>query len=400
MLNLIAGVVPFLIMISVIVSFHEYGHYGVARLFRTRVERFSVGFGKVLLRHKDKNGVEWCLSAIPLGGYVKFAGDENITSMMPSKEDLEASRAAITAREGADAVNDYFHFKPLWQRFLIILAGPAANFVLAIFLLSIVSFAVGEQYRKPTVMGFVPGNVAEAAGLKVGDTFLSIDGHKVASDDEARVMIALRAETPTPVEVQRGQQVVRLVLTPKRALLDLGKPNDTVTGGVLGISLGGEVVSRPVNPWEALVMGNAKTWRALDTNLTYISRIFTGKENGDQISGILGMTKATGDVTVAMAKSQLTVYEKSVNMALLFLQFTAMISIGVGFLNLLPVPALDGGHLAFYAYQSVAKKPIPAGIQNAAFRIAIVLVLGLMLFAFWNDMNHMGLSKFIGGLFS
>ncbi|ESQ82919.1 hypothetical protein AEAC466_15550 [Asticcacaulis sp. AC466] len=399
-MNLIAGVVPFLIMISVIVSFHEYGHYGIARLFRTRVERFSVGFGKVLLRHKAKNGVEWCLSAIPLGGYVKFAGDENITSMMPSKEDLEASRAAITAREGADAVNDYFHFKPLWQRFLIILAGPAANFVLAILLLSIVSFALGEQYRKPTVMGFAPGNVAEAAGLKVGDTFLSIDGHKVASEDEARIMIALRAETPTPVEIQRGQQIIKLVLTPKRALLDLGKPNDTVTGGVLGIALGGEIVRRPVNAWEALVMGNAKTWRALDTNLTYISRIFTGKENGDQISGILGMTKATGDVTVAMAKSQLTVYEKSVNMALLFLQFTAMISIGVGFLNLLPVPALDGGHLAFYAYQSVAKKPIPAGIQNAAFRIAIVLVIGLMLFAFWNDMNHMGLSKFIGGLFS
>ncbi|HTN40602.1 MAG TPA: site-2 protease family protein, partial [Asticcacaulis sp.] len=176
MLSFIAGIVPFLIIISLIVTFHELGHFSVARLFKTRVERFSVGFGKILLRKKDKNGVEWCLSALPLGGYVKFAGDENITSMMPSAEELDASRIAITEREGADAVKDYYHFKPLWQKFLIILAGPAANFVLAIGLLTVLNYAMGEQYYRPTIAGFLPGNVAESAGLRVGDTFVRIDG--------------------------------------------------------------------------------------------------------------------------------------------------------------------------------------------------------------------------------
>ena len=400
MLGFIAGIVPFLIIISLIVTFHELGHFSVARLFKTRVERFSVGFGKILLRKKDRNGVEWCLSALPLGGYVKFAGDENITSMMPSLEDLEASCIAITEREGAAAVKDYYHFKPLWQKFLIILAGPAANFVLAIALLAVLNYATGEQYRRPTIAGFLPGNVAESAGLRVGDTFVRIDGKPVQSAQDTQMLIALRAETPTAVEVARAGKVVGLVVTPKRAALNIPGGSENITGGVLGIEMSGELVSRPVNPWQALVMGNDQTWKLLDTNLTYISRIFTGKENGSQIGGIVGMAKATGDATMEVAQARLPAWQIAVTLLFTFMQYMAFISIGVGFLNLLPVPALDGGHLAFILWQGVTKKPISAEFQNAAFRVAIVLVLGLMLFAFWNDINNTGLTKYIGGLFS
>ncbi len=400
MLSVIAYIVPFLVIISLIVTFHELGHFSVARLFNTRVERFSVGFGKILLRKKDRNGVEWCLSALPLGGYVKFAGDENITSMMPSAEDLEASRIAITEREGAEAVKDYYHFKPLWQKFLIILAGPAANFVLAIALLAVLNYATGEQYRRPTIAGFLPGNVAESAGLRVGDTFVRIDGKPVQSAQDTQMLIALRAETPTAVEVARAGKVVGLVVTPKRAALNIPGGSENITGGVLGIEMSGELVSRPVNPWQALVMGNDQTWKLLDTNLTYISRIFTGKENGSQIGGIVGMAKATGDATMEVAQARLPAWQIAVTLLFTFMQYMAFISIGVGFLNLLPVPALDGGHLAFILWQGVTKKPISAEFQNAAFRVAIVLVLGLMLFAFWNDINNTGLTKYIGGLFS
>ena len=401
MLGFIAGIVPFLIIISLIVTFHELGHFSVARLFKTRVERFSVGFGKILLRKKDRHGVEWCLSALPLGGYVKFAGDENITSMMPSAEDMEASRIAITEREGADAVKDYYHFKPLWQKFLIILAGPAANFVLAIALFSVITFAVGEQISRPTIQSFLPGNVGEAAGLKVGDTFVRVNGHEIKNSEDFIVLIALRAETPTRVDVERNHKIVSLTVTPKRALLNMpGRDNETIKGGVIGIAIDGDIISRPVNPWQALVIGNTKTWQVLDTNLTYISRIFTGKENGNQIGGIVGMAKTTGDVTVAAAQAKAPLSQIVVGLTLTYLQFMAYISIAVGFLNLLPIPALDGGHLAFILWQGVTKKPISAGFQNAAFRIAIVLVLGLMLFAFWNDINNIGLTKFIGGLFS
>jgi regulator of sigma E protease len=401
LLSVIAYIVPFLVIISLIVTFHELGHFSVARLFNTRVERFSVGFGKILLRKKDRNGVEWCLSALPLGGYVKFAGDENITSMMPSAEDLEASRIAITEREGAEAVKDYYHFKPLWQKFLIILAGPAANFVLAIALFSVITFAVGEQISRPTILSFLPGNVGESAGLKVGDTFVRVDGHEIKNNEDFIVLIALRAETPTPVEVERDHRTVSLTVTPKRALLNMpGRDNETIKGGVIGIAVGGDIISRPVNPWEALVIGNNKTWQVLDTNLTYISRIFTGKESGNQIGGIVGMAKTTGDATIAAAQVKAPFWQIVSGMALTFLQLMAYISVAVGFLNLLPIPALDGGHLAFILWQGVTKKPISAEFQNAAFRVAIVLVLGLMLFAFWNDINNIGLTKFIGGLFS
>src|SRR5471030_1044776 len=134
-----------LLVLSFIVTFHEFGHFSVARLFKTRVERFSVGFGKIIWSRTDRNGVQWCISALPLGGYVKFAGDENIASNMPDHEQLEAARAAITEREGAAAVQDYFHFKPWWQRFLIILAGPAFNFILAIAIFTVVNLVIGES---------------------------------------------------------------------------------------------------------------------------------------------------------------------------------------------------------------------------------------------------------------
>lgn len=401
MLAFLAAIVPILIIISLIVTFHELGHFSVARLFNTRVERFSVGFGKILLRHKDKRGVEWCLSALPLGGYVKFAGDENISSMMPSVEDLEASRALITEREGAAAVNDYFHFKPLWQRFLIILAGPAANFVLAIVVFTSIVMIIGQSVLPTKIIEVVPGSPAAAAGFQPGDVVTRIDGRDVLNQaDQARIMIVLRASTRTPFTVVRGGQTLTLYGTPQRAVLDPSGKDPTTTGGQLGIRFGGQPIQRRVNPLQALVIGNAQTWQALDTNLTYIGRIFTRRENGNQIGGILGMTKATGDMMAAVAETKMPVYVKIIDMILNGLNMMALISIGVGFLNLLPIPALDGGHLAFYAYQSVSKKPIPVGIQNAAFQIAIVLVLGLMLFAAWNDINHIGLTRFFGGLFS
>lgn len=400
MLSFIAGIVPFLIIISLIVTFHELGHFSVARLFRTRVERFSVGFGKILLRKKDRNGVEWCLSALPLGGYVKFAGDEHITSMMPSAEDLEASRIAITEREGAAAVKDYYHFKPLWQKFLIILAGPAANFVLAIGIFAIVFWIAGDSYVPAKVVMVEPDSPAAVAGFQVGDTVLSIDGKAVESREDVRMQVMLRADTQTRFIVQRGANRIVLLATPVRAIMEPDGPNQNLKAGRLGIAMDAPEVSRPLNPLQALVKGNEQTWKVLDTNLTYISRIFTGKENGNQIGGIVGMAKTTGDVTVAAAQVKAPLWQIVFGLGFTYLQYMAYISIGVGFLNLLPIPALDGGHLAFILWQGVTRKPISAGFQNAAFRIAIVLVLGLMLFAFWNDINNIGLTKFIGGLFS
>ncbi len=388
MLHFLAGVLPFLLIISIIVTFHEYGHYSVARLFNTRIERFSVGFGKILVRIRDKRGVEWCLSALPLGGYVKFAGDENIASMMPSPEELEAARESITAREGAAAVKDYFHFKPIWQRFLIILAGPVFNFILAIIVFTGLTLAVGVSYIPTNVDQTLQGEPAAAAGIRAGDHIVKVDGHSVESVDDVRDIISLRSDTRIPVVVVRDGKTQTLFVTPIRKAFDTGNGNKAVQVGYIGLYFKKEVVKKPVDPVSALGIGVQRTWGTLDQTLTYLGRIFVGKESPNQISSVLGMTKVAGDVTVDVAKTQATLQQKIAALALVYVEMVAVISIGVGFLNLLPVPALDGGHLAFYLYQAVAGKPVSAGIQNAAFRVAVVLILGLMLFAGWNDINN------------
>lgn len=400
MLGFVAGIIPLLIMISIIVSFHEYGHYSVARLFNTRIERFSVGFGKILWRRRDKRGTEWAISALPLGGYVKFAGDENIASMVPGHEELEAARASITEREGAGAVADYFHFKPLWQRFLIILAGPVFNFILAILIFSLINMIIGSVTVTPSVQGVMPNMPGQAAGFKTGDVIMSVDGHATPSVPDVVRRVALRADTPTRVVVDRNHQQVTLIVTPRRGTIDTGDKHAKTQGGVIGVMLGGRGTYHRDDPFTAVAHGAQQTWDVIDTNLTYIGRIFTHKENGDQFTGVIGMTKAAGDIAVDVAGQKESLAEKSLDLAYTYVQLIAYISIGVGFVNLLPIPILDGGHLVFYLIQSVTKKPVPGEIQTAAFPIAVALIIGLMLFAGWNDINHTGLAQYIGRLFS
>jgi len=394
LLHFLAYVVPFLLIISVIVTFHEYGHYSVARLFKTRIERFSVGFGKPLLSVRDKRGVEWCISSIPLGGYVKFAGDENIASMSPSAEELDAARDAIAAREGAAAVNDYFHFKPLWQRFLIILAGPMFNFVLAILIYAGMGLAFGDAYISPEVGTVMANSPAASAGFQPGDRIVNVNGQKITGFDDVKQLVVLSANTRMTFVVERKGQAVTINVTPIRAVQMSPDGMQRYRGGQIGLAPVQKIVTRPVSVVEALPYGVEKTWQTLSGSLTYISRIFTGKENGDQISSVVGMAKVTGDYTVKAAEAKVPLAAKTEYLLGVYLDLIAGISIGVGFLNLMPIPILDGGHLAFYLYQGVTKKPVSAGFQNAAFRVAVVLILGLMLFAFWNDINnHFGLGR-------
>lgn len=401
MLNFLVGIPLFLLIISVIVTFHEYGHYSIARLFRTRIERFSLGLGNILLRRKDKHGVEWCISAIPLGGYVKFAGDENIVSMSPSEADLEAARAAITAREGVDAVNDYFHFKPLWQRFLIILAGPVFNFILAVFFFAIISFVFPQSNHPSEVKAVIAGSPASQAGFLPRDRIVKVDGHDVTTFEEVSLLVQSRSDTPVPFVVERAGKRVTLIANVGHRFLVSKDGNQKIKIGLLGIEASDkEIINRP-NPLQALASGVTQTWQALDQTLTYVSRIFIGKESGSQIGSVVGMTKVTGDLAVGIAEAKATTKQKVEFVVKMGLTLTAVISVGVGFLNLLPIPILDGGHLLFYIYQAITRRPVPQAVQNVAFRMAVVLILGLMMFALWNDMNnHFGLGRVLDRVFS
>ncbi len=390
----LAGVLPILLIISVIVTFHEYGHYSVARLFKTRIDRFSLGFGPILLKVTDKRGVDWCLSALPLGGYVKFAGDENIASMAPSAEDLEAARQSITAREGAAAVNDYFHFKPIWQRFLIILAGPMFNFILAIVLFAGLGLAYGDSSYAPEIGRVMPNSPAATAGFQPGDRIVRVDDQPIQSFQDVSRVVMLHANTRLTFVVERKGQPVTVSVTPIRAVVTSPDGMQKTKAGYMGIAPTGKLTTRPVSVVEAIPYGAQETWKTLSSTLTYISRIFVGRENGDQITSILGMTKVTGDYTVKVSQAKAPLADKAEFLLQIYIGLAAAISVGVGFLNLLPIPILDGGHLAFYVYQGVTKKHVSAGFQSVAFRLAAVLILGLMLFAFWNDINnHFGLGR-------
>lgn len=400
MIFYILAIPLFLLVISLIVTFHELGHFSVARLFKTKIERFSVGFGPVIWSKRDKNGVLWCLSALPLGGYVKFSGDEHVSSMSPDAEELEKARRAIREGEGPGAEMAYFHFKPVWQRFLIVLAGPVANFVLAIIIFAAVFMIVGKGMAPGTVMGFSePNGPGARSGLKVGDQFVRIDGREVKTSEDVIMLVRMRGNESVPVEVRRDGQIVRLTVTPERRLIAEVSQHVPTYAGVLAVRIGD---GEPRTPWphEALWLGTQKTIGVLDTTLTYIGRIFTGKENGDQLSGIIGMTKATGDLTAEVASVKATPGQMAFSLLLTLLQMAAFVSVGIGFVNLLPIPVLDGGHLVFYTYEAIARRPLSATVQGLGYRFGLVALLGLMLFATWNDLNRIGFTKFFGGLFS
>lgn len=398
-MNFLIGIVPFLLLISLIVTIHELGHFSVARLFKTKVDRFSVGFGPVLWSRRDKNGVLWCISALPLGGYVKFSGDEHVSSMSPTAEDLQAAREAIAAREGYGAEKAYFHFKPVWQRFLIVAAGPMANFVLAIVLFAVVFGITGKGVAPGTISQVMPQSVAEAAGFKVGDRILRVDGRKIERSQDVVMLIHLRADTPVRMDVLRDGSPLTITATPARKLMSGPEEHVPVYGGQLGIGVG-DGPRRMLWPHEALWSGVQMTGNILDTTVTYIGRIFTGKESGDQLSGVLGMTKVAGDMTAQVAADDVPNGHKAINWIFTMIQMAAIISVGIGFINLLPIPVLDGGHLVFYTFEALFRKPLSAAVQGIGYRFGLMALLGLMLFATWNDLNRMGLGKFFGGLFS
>ncbi|MFT3996462.1 MAG: M50 family metallopeptidase [Asticcacaulis sp.] len=388
----------FLLVISLIVTIHELGHFSVARLFKTKIDRFSVGFGPIIWSKRDKNGVLWCLSALPLGGYVKFAGDEHVSSMSPDAEELEKARLSIIEQEGPGAERAYFHFKPVWQRFLIVLAGPAANFVLAIVIFAGVFMLTGKGTAPGTIME-VPNGPGERAGLKVGDQIVRIDGRAVKTSEDVVMLIRMRGAEPTRIDLIRDGQPLSLTAVPERRLISAPKDPVPTYGGFLAISIG-DGQPHPVWPHEALWLGTQKTFGVLDTTVTYIGRIFSGKENGDQLSGIIGMTKATGDLTAQVVSVKASPGQIAFNLLFTMLQMAAFISVGIGFINLLPVPVLDGGHLVFYIYEAIMRRPLSAAIQGLGYRFGLMALLGLMLFATWNDLNRTGVIKFLGGLFS
>jgi regulator of sigma E protease len=360
-------IVPFLFVLTIVVFFHELGHFLIARLCGVRILTFSIGFGPELVGFNDRHGTRWKLSAVPLGGYVKFFGDENAASV--------PDRASAAAMTEAERTQSFVHQK-VGARAAIVVAGPLANFVLAVAIFAGLAMIYGKQTVIPRVDTVQPGSAAEQAGFQPGDLVISIDGKPIESFSDMQRIVSMSAGEKLAFVVERdGRQVTLSAVPTLREVKDAFGNAHRI--GVLGISRTqnpGDVKKEPVSPWQGIVYGVQETWFVIDRTLSYIGGVFTGREAADQLGGPIRIAEVSGQVA-AVGFSAL-------------MHLAAVLSVSIGLLNLFPVPLLDGGHLLFYGIESVRGRPLSERAQEVGFRIGLAIVVMLMIFATYNDILH------------
>jgi regulator of sigma E protease len=399
--NIALYVIPFLLVLGIVVTVHELGHFLAAKALGTKIDQFSIGFGKAIAKWTDKSGVEWRIGWMPIGGFVRFAGDENAASV-PDQNDLQALRRDLVAREGEAALGQYFHFKPLWHRAVITAAGPVSNFILAIVVFAVLLFTLGEPQTPARVDSVKAGSPAAQAGFHPGDIIVRADGRKIDSFSTLQGIVFLKSGTPIDFIIKRDGREIALTATPQRGeIVDrLGHKQHL---GILGVGYqqkAGDIIVKRYGPLQALAGGAERTFDVVRTTVQYLGRLIVGRETAEQLSGPLGMAQLSGDIAKQTAAASSDTRTFVLNGIVTLFELVANISVGIGFLNLLPVPVLDGGHLLFYAYEAVARRPLAAKVQAAGYRVGLALVLGLMLFATWNDLQRLRVFNFFGGLFS
>jgi regulator of sigma E protease len=355
-------VLGFLVVLTVIVFVHEFGHYWVARRNRVRIEVFSIGFGPELFGWWDRAGTRWKFSALPLGGYVKMFGDSDATSGLPMARIGQLSEAE---REVS------FPYKRLGQRAAIVAGGPLANFLFAIVVLALLFMTYGQPFTPAEVGQVVPGSAAEAGGMRQGDAIVSINGQAIERFEDMQQLVRMNPGLPMTVVVKRDQQLMTLHVTPR--LVEETDRLGRHQMGQLGIRGGGtKYVKR--DPASAVVRAVGETWNLSTATLDAMWQMVIGKRSTDELGGPLKIAKLSGEV-IQLGIGPL-------------LWFMAVLSINLGLINLFPVPVLDGGHLLFYAAEAIRGKPLGQRAQEYGFRVGLALVLTLMVFATWNDVFH------------
>ncbi|MET0270805.1 MAG: RIP metalloprotease RseP [Sphingomonas sp.] len=365
-------VASFFLVIGPLIFVHELGHYFAGRAFGVKAEAFSIGFGREIVGWTDRRGTRWKIGLFPLGGYVKFAGD-----MSPASTP-DPAWAALPPEEKART----FQAKPLWQRFIIVAAGPVTNFVFAILVFAAFFAAYGEPRTPNIVESVVPGSAAEKAGVRPGDRVTMIARQGVSRFEDIAPIVRIRPGEPVRMDVYRDERQIHLTVTPDRerqedrfgnafeiGRLGVGSPSPVITPLPAG-----EVVGAAVRHTKDIVVAMVST----------LGQIITGRRSVSELGGPLQIAKFSGQ-TATLGW-------------LPFVEFMAMISINLGFINLLPIPLLDGGHLFFYALEAVRRRPLNPVVQEWAFRSGLALLLAFMLFVTFNDLASLGLWSGLAGL--
>ena len=374
LLNILVFILSFLMLITFLVYFHELGHYLTARLFKVKVEKFSIGFGKPLLQWKSKNGTIWSMGRIPLGGYVKFFEIDN------QKNDV------------------FFHIKnddklfttiPVFQRMLVVLAGPIFNFILTIFIFASLSFTLGS-YKVESIVGtVVEGSPADKAGFLVGDKILSMDNINVSDFNDLRRYVALRGDTDILAKIQRNEAKLKLTIMPERMFEKdlIGGISETAKIGI-GLSEPLVITRLEYNFFEAIAYGYNELISSISMTGYYIGRVIKGKEDGKQLGSIIKIATISGKVAVDAINENTPMPIRLRELSIRLLTIGASLSVALGVANLMPIPMLDGGHLVYYGYEAIAGRPLSQKKQEIGFQLGLAILFTLLVVLTLNDISY------------
>jgi regulator of sigma E protease len=364
----------FLLLLTVLVFIHEWGHFSVARYFGVKVDVFSIGFGRELFGWNDKKGTRWKICILPFGGYVKFFGDAN-----------EASGVA----EGLDEMSDEdkavsFHHKPLAQRAAIVAAGPLVNFAFAILVFAGLFMTMGEPFSSSKISAISENSAAYEAGLMAGDEIVAVDGVEINRFSELQSIVSLNTGSELALEVAREGQVLDIFLTPKKTTLEDRFGNNFVVYRI-GIQ-SGPVEIAELGFFQSIVRSVEHTGEITKMMLVSVGQMITGLRSLDEMGGPLKIAQFTG---------------QSASLGIIsFISFMALISINLGLVNLFPIPMLDGGHLMFYGIEAVKGSPVNEKVQEYSYLIGFVFVISLMVLLTWNDLGQFKVWESIGNFFT
>ena len=365
------SILPFLVLILVVVFIHEYGHYYFAKKYGVMVTDFSIGFGKELFGWNDKSGTRWKICWIPLGGYVKFFGDRNVFSQSDQEE--------LIKKYSEEERKKLFILKPLYQRSLIVAAGPIANFILAVVIFLFIYMFIGKDFTPAVINEVQKDSPAEVAGLMKNDVILEIDGTEVKSILDVSKLITMSTSDFIDFKVSRYDQDVLLKVKPNIVETEDNLGNK-INKRIIGIMLGpynNKINHVKLGPAKALYYSLNEVYFVTISSLKYLGSILTGSGDSSQLGGPIRIAKITGQV------AEFGIVP--------FLSIMAYISISLGLINLFPIPLLDGGHLMFYGFEKILGRPLSQKTQEGFFRIGMFLLISLMFFATFNDLKDIGI---------